>query len=90
MLQGALCKRRAVKSPPQVAAGRKLSLVAVRWQCGGSAVAVVRDGWQRGQTLAVLGWIYGLQDGLPRDLDTTVTHPGEVAACYGNALARLS
>ena len=32
----------------------------------------------------------GLQDGLLRDLDTTVTHLGEVAACYGNALAKLS
>ena len=51
--------------------------------------SIVSDAWQRGQALAVHGWIYGLQDGLLRDLDTTVTHPGEVAACYGNALARL-
>ena len=32
--------------------------------------------WQRGQTLAVHGWIYGLQVGLLRDLDATDTHPG--------------
>ena len=55
-----------------------------------SHTSIVRDAWQRGQTLAVHGWIYGLQDGLLRDLDTTVTHAGEVAACYDNALAKLS
>ena len=52
--------------------------------------SIVRDAWLRGQSLAVHGWIYGLQDGLLRDLDTTVTHPGEAAACYANALAKLS
>jgi len=29
---------------------------------------VVREAWQRGQTLAVHGWIYRLEDGLLRDL----------------------
>jgi carbonic anhydrase len=52
--------------------------------------SIVRDAWQRGQALAVHGWIYGLQDGLLRDLDSTVTHRGDEAACYGNALAKLS
>ena len=51
--------------------------------------SVVRDAWQRGQTLAVHGWIYGLQDGLLRDLDTTVTQPDEVATCYREALSKL-
>ena len=52
--------------------------------------SIVRDAWERGQSLAVHGWIYGLQDGLLRDLDTTVTQPEEVAACYGAALSKLS
>jgi carbonic anhydrase len=51
--------------------------------------SIVRDAWQRGQSLAVHGWIYGLQDGLLRDLDTTVTRPDEVATCYREALAKL-
>ena len=29
---------------------------------------IVRDAWARGQSLAVHGWIYGLRDGLVRDL----------------------
>jgi carbonic anhydrase len=34
---------------------------------------IVRDAWERGQELAVHGWIYGLRDGLLRDLDVTVS-----------------
>ncbi len=33
---------------------------------------VARDAWSRGQQLAVHGWIYGLGDGLVRDLGVTV------------------
>jgi carbonic anhydrase len=40
--------------------------------------------------LPVHGWIYGLQDGLLRDLDTTVTQPDEVATSYREALSKLS
>ena len=32
------------------------------------ATTIVRDAWERGQTLTVHGWIYGLRDGLLRDL----------------------
>jgi len=33
---------------------------------------IVRDAWSRGQALAIHGWIYGLADGLLRDLDVSV------------------
>jgi carbonic anhydrase len=52
--------------------------------------SIVRDAWQRGQGLAVHGWIYGLHDGLLRDLDTTVTRPEEVATCHREAISKLS
>ena len=51
--------------------------------------SVVRDAWQRGQSLAVHGWIYGLKDGLLRDLNTTVTQPDEVGTCYRESLSQL-
>jgi carbonic anhydrase len=35
---------------------------------------VVRDAFARGQSLAVHGWIYGLSDGLLRDLAVTVSN----------------
>ena len=50
---------------------------------------IVRDAWDRGQELAVHGWVYGLKDGLLRDLGTTVTKPAEAPAAYRAALAAL-
>jgi len=50
---------------------------------------IVRDAWERGQALQVHGWIYGLHDGLLRDLDTTVSGPHEVLSRYTAALAGL-
>jgi len=32
---------------------------------------IIRDAWSRKQSVAVHGWIYGLSDGLLRDLDVT-------------------
>ena len=34
---------------------------------------IVREAWERGQDLAVHGWIDGLKDGLLRDLDVAVS-----------------
>jgi carbonic anhydrase len=50
---------------------------------------IVRDAWDRGQELAVHGWVYGLKDGLVRDLGTTVTKPAQASAAYEAALAAL-
>lgn len=33
---------------------------------------IVRDAWGRGQGLSIHGWIYGLKDGLIRDLDISL------------------
>ena len=37
-----------------------------------SRTTIVQNAWQRGQQLAVHGWIYGLQDGLLRDLGVSI------------------
>ena len=50
---------------------------------------IVRDAWDRGQELAVHGWIYGLKDGLVRDLGSTVKETTEAAATYQAALDGL-
>jgi carbonic anhydrase len=44
-----------------------------------SKTTVVRDAWARGQSLAVHGWIYGLEDGLLRDLGLCISSPTEMA-----------
>jgi carbonic anhydrase len=50
---------------------------------------VVGDAWDRGQPLTVHGWIYGLQDGLLRQLGMCVRDPGELAGAVQGALASL-
>ncbi len=51
---------------------------------------IVRDAWERGQTLTVHGWIYGLKDGLLRDLRMTAASASEAEAAYRAAVAELS
>ncbi len=51
---------------------------------------IVRDAWERGQTLAVHGWIYGLKDGLLRDLGITATDLADTVAAYDAAIAALT
>jgi carbonic anhydrase len=50
---------------------------------------IVQDAWARGQELHVHGWIYGLRDGLLRDLNTTVAGADEAAAVYQAAMKSL-
>ncbi len=47
---------------------------------------VVQDAWQRGQTVVVHGWVYGLHDGLIEDLKVTVNQAADVGAAYDRAL----
>src|SRR5450432_51932 len=54
-----------------------------------SQTTVVRDAWDRGQELAVHGWVYGLEDGLVRDLHTTVAGVSECPDAFRSALAAL-
>src|SRR5687768_7457937 len=51
--------------------------------------SIVLDAWERGQSLCVHGWIYGLRDGLIRDLRMSVSGPGQAAETYQSALAAL-
>jgi carbonic anhydrase len=51
---------------------------------------VVQDAWARDQELTIHGWVYGLKDGLLRDLDLTVTGPDMVQANYKDVLARMT
>jgi carbonic anhydrase len=43
---------------------------------------IVQEAWEKGQSLAVHGWIYSIRDGLLRDLNVTVQGLDEIAAAY--------
>ena len=51
--------------------------------------SIVLDAWERGQPLCVHGWIYGLRDGLIRDLRMSVSGAGQAAEAYQAAIAAL-
>ncbi|HEX5833887.1 MAG TPA: carbonate dehydratase [Pyrinomonadaceae bacterium] len=51
-----------------------------------SRTTIVQNAWQRGQELVVHGWIYGLQDGLLRDLGISIDHANGLTAAYREAI----
>ena len=51
---------------------------------------IAMDAWRRGQSLAVHGWIYSLQDGLLRDLGLSVTRSDALPVEYERAIAALA
>ncbi len=55
-----------------------------------SQTTVVRDAWARGDALAVHGWIYGIRDGLLRDLGLCITEEAGLVASPDAARARLT
>ena len=47
---------------------------------------IVQSAWERGQELAVHGWIYGLEDGLLRDLGVSIDNAEELPSVYQVAI----
>ena len=49
----------------------------------------VQEAWARGQILSVHGWIYGVRDGLLRDLHVSIAAADELDAAITAGVARL-
>jgi len=47
-----------------------------------SYTTIVQNAWERGQKLAIHGWIYGLHDGLVKDLDVHIDRISQVGPTY--------
>ncbi len=54
-----------------------------------SQTTVVQNAWGKGQELTIHGWVYGVSDGLLRDLDICVTNQNELSAAYEKAVRAL-
>ena len=50
---------------------------------------VVQDAWARGQSLTIHGCVYGIEDGLLRNLNIDLTGPGDVANVAARAFAAI-
>jgi carbonic anhydrase len=50
---------------------------------------VVQDAWARGQALTLHGWVYGLSDGLIKDLRMTVGGPAVLDRIYRAAIGAV-
>jgi len=74
---------------PVAAAERLCELNVIEQVSNVCQTTIVRDAWERGQELAVHGWVYGLKDGLLRDLNSTVALASESGAVYQSAVAVL-
>jgi carbonic anhydrase len=48
----------------------------------------MQDAWTRGQKISVHGWVYGLTDGLVKDLHVTMSHAEEVVDVFRAAFKR--
>jgi carbonic anhydrase len=52
-----------------------------------SLTTVVRDAWNRGQTLTINGWVYDLHDGLLQDLGMSISSERDIPESTDAALA---
>jgi carbonic anhydrase len=52
-----------------------------------SRTTIVQNAWQRGQELVVHGWIYGLENGLLRDLGVSIDNADDLADVYRSAIS---
>ncbi len=85
----ALRHRKRIDHLPQAERESVLCEMNVIEQVGNVALSnVMQDAWSRGQRVAIHGWIYGLSDGLVKDLDVTMSGPHEVVEVFRRALKR--
>jgi len=75
--------------PPDMRHDRLCELNALEQVVNVCQTIVVQDAWKRGQRLTVHGWVYGLKDGLIRDLGINVSRREDLMPRYFSALETL-
>jgi carbonic anhydrase len=82
-------KLECVIGGPNAKSDRLCELNVVEQVANVCRTTIVRDAWSRGQELTVHGLIYGLHDGLLRDLKCSASSGEEAARAYRDALTIL-
>ncbi len=81
--------RQRLNHLPQAEMENTLCEMNVIEQVGNVAMSnVMQDAWTRGQNVAIHGWIYGVSDGLVKDLGVTMRHTAEVVDVFRAAIKR--
>jgi carbonic anhydrase len=81
--------RQRLNHLPQLEMVAVLCEMNVIEQVGNVALSnVMQDAWSRGQKISVHGWVYGLNDGLVKDLNVTMSHSDEVVNVFRAAFKR--
>lgn len=83
-------KRLAKAGEESDASDRLCELNVIEQVANVCQTTIAREAWERGQTLNIHGWIYGLRDGLLRDLNTTVENARETDEVYRAAISGLA
>jgi len=76
--------------PHQVRYDRLCELNVIDSAVNVCRTTIVQDAWMRGQPLTVHGWLYGVHDGLLRDLEMTISSNEEIAPKRAASLARYT
>jgi carbonic anhydrase len=75
---------------PTAAHDRLVELNVAEQVINCAQTTVVQDAWDRGQELTLHSWVYGLKDGLLRDLGMTVSSAEELTQKYDALLTRYA
>jgi carbonic anhydrase len=75
---------------PTAAHDRLVELNVAEQVINCAQTTVVQDAWERGQALTIHSWVYGLKDGLLRDLGMTVSSAEELTEKYDALLTRYA
>ena len=74
--------------PDRVRRDRLCELNVIEQVANVCQTTIVQDAWERAQPVTVHGWVYGLEDGLLRDLDMTVNSADDLASKFSSAVTR--
>ena len=73
-------------APERLRADLLVELNVIEQVVNVARTTVVQDAWSRGQKLSLHGWVYGLSDGLLKDLRISLDGPQDIESTYAEAV----
>ncbi len=74
--------------PEKVRVDRLCELNVIEQVVNVCQTTIIQDAWERGQSVEVHGWVYGIQDGLLNELGMSINSPQMLAPHLERSLAR--